>query len=272
MRLSHHSQISMHLATCSQVKLLILGHTFYSKRNETRNSDWSQAKFPGWNSVLVLKASGMRLPSQKPPPGTWILAALRMPSHACSIEFIEHLASFLLKMSLVQVVHASHFSHVQVFAIPWTVAYQAPLSMGFSRQNTGMGCHTLLQGILPTQGLNPRLLHWQAGSLPLTLPGKPFVWLDCHLIVSLYERYIILKNQTWDILHFTLQLSIPVCQLALGKILGTDLYKQEQPLVCLIPKIFLNTAVLSPIDGSSNSSLSHLTILSYKKKKRQCDI
>ena len=24
-------------------------------------------------------------------------------------------------------------SHVQLFAIPWTVAYQAPLSMGFSR-------------------------------------------------------------------------------------------------------------------------------------------
>ena len=34
-------------------------------------------------------------------------------------------------------------------------------------KNTGMGCHALLQGILPTQGLNPRLLfllHWQADS------------------------------------------------------------------------------------------------------------
>ena len=33
-----------------------------------------------------------------------------------------------------------------------------------------MGCHFLLQGIFPTQGLNPhvlRLLHWQVGSLPL---------------------------------------------------------------------------------------------------------
>ena len=28
----------------------------------------------------------------------------------------------------------SHFSHVQLFATPWTVAHQAPLSMGFSRQ------------------------------------------------------------------------------------------------------------------------------------------
>ena len=45
--------------------------------------------------------------------------------------------------------------------------------MGFSSKNTGVGCHALLQGIFPTQGLNLRLLcllHWQASSLPLVLP------------------------------------------------------------------------------------------------------
>ena len=38
-----------------------------------------------------------------------------------------------------------------------------------------MGCHFLLQGIFPTQGLDPRLLsllHWQTGSLSLAPPGK----------------------------------------------------------------------------------------------------
>ena len=41
----------------------------------------------------------------------------------------------------------------------WTVACQAPLSMGFfPGKNTGVGCHFLLQGIFPTQGWNPRLL------------------------------------------------------------------------------------------------------------------
>ena len=43
-------------------------------------------------------------------------------------------------------------------------------------ENTGEGCHALLQGILLTQGLNPcvlGLLHWQVGSLPLLPPGKP---------------------------------------------------------------------------------------------------
>ena len=40
-------------------------------------------------------------------------------------------------------------------------------------KNTGVGCHALLQGIFPTHGLNPCLLHWQADSLPLLPPGKP---------------------------------------------------------------------------------------------------
>ena len=34
----------------------------------------------------------------------------------------------------------------------WTVAYQAPLSVGFSGKSTGVGSHFLLQEILPTQG------------------------------------------------------------------------------------------------------------------------
>ena len=43
-------------------------------------------------------------------------------------------------------------------------------------KNTGVGCHALLQGVFPNQGLNLRLfclLHWQAGSLPLGSPEKP---------------------------------------------------------------------------------------------------
>ena len=39
-----------------------------------------------------------------------------------------------------------------------------------------MGCHSLLQGIFLTQGLNLHLLcllHWQVSSLPLAQPGKP---------------------------------------------------------------------------------------------------
>ena len=53
----------------------------------------------------------------------------------------------------------------------WTVARQAPLSIGFPRQNTGVGCRFFLQGIFPTQGLNLHLLHWQI--FTTELPGKP---------------------------------------------------------------------------------------------------
>ena len=49
----------------------------------------------------------------------------------------------------------------------------------FSGKNTGVDCHFLLLGIFPKQGLNPPLLclmHWQVGSLPLSLLGSPW-WI-----------------------------------------------------------------------------------------------
>ena len=41
----------------------------------------------------------------------------------------------------------SRFSHVQLCATPWTAAYQASPSMGFSRQEHWSGCYFLLQGM-----------------------------------------------------------------------------------------------------------------------------
>ena len=67
-------------------------------------------------------------------------------------------------------------NHVQFFATPWTVAHQAPLSVGFKDKHTGAGCHFLFQGIFLTQDSNPCLLcllHWQADCLPIVPPGKP---------------------------------------------------------------------------------------------------
>ena len=68
----------------------------------------------------------------------------------------------------------SYFSRVWLFVTPGTVAQLVPLSMGFSRQNTGVGCHALLQGIFSTQGSNPGLnLALQVHSLLTEPPGKP---------------------------------------------------------------------------------------------------
>ena len=69
-------------------------------------------------------------------------------------------------------------SHVWPFVTLWFEAHQPPLSMGFPRQEYWSGLPFFLQGIFPTQGSNPRLLHWQAVSLTLlvsvtmTLFGK----------------------------------------------------------------------------------------------------
>ena len=53
----------------------------------------------------------------------------------------------------------SHFSHVQLFVTPWTVAHQAPLSMGISRQESWSGLSCPLPGMFLTQELNPCSLH-----------------------------------------------------------------------------------------------------------------
>ena len=63
------------------------------------------------------------------------------------------------------------------FVTTWTVICQAPLSMGFPRQEYWSGCHFLLQGIFPTQGSNSCLLDWQADSLPLSYLASSLVTL-----------------------------------------------------------------------------------------------
>ena len=51
------------------------------------------------------------------------------------------------------------FSPIWLFATPWTVAHEAPLSWDSPGKNTGMDCHSLLQRIFPTQGSTPGLQH-----------------------------------------------------------------------------------------------------------------
>ena len=94
-------------------------------------------------------------------------------------QVLLYICGFILERNFVQahVCVLSDFSYVRLFETPWAVALQAPQrSMGFSSQEHWSGCHALLQGVFPIQGLNPSflcLLHRQAGSFPLTPPGKP---------------------------------------------------------------------------------------------------
>ena len=62
-------------------------------------------------------------------------------------------------------------------ATAWTVACQAPLSMGFSRQECWSGWPLASPRDVPDPGIKPTSFtskpHWQASSLPLAPPGKP---------------------------------------------------------------------------------------------------
>ena len=72
---------------------------------------------------------------------------------------------------------AQVLSRVRLFATPWTVARQALLSMGSSRQEYWSGLPGPPPGDFPDPGIEPESLtspHWQAGFLPLVPPGKAF--------------------------------------------------------------------------------------------------
>ena len=63
-------------------------------------------------------------------------------------------------------------SHVRLFATPWTVAYQAPLSMGFSRQEYWSGLPFPSPEDLPDPGIEPGSPTQWADALPSEPPGK----------------------------------------------------------------------------------------------------
>ena len=75
---------------------------------------------------------------------------------------------FLLKNNLALV---KLFSRVRLFVTPGTVAYQAPPSMGFSRQEDWSGLQ--FPGDLPDSGIEPRSPALQADALTSKAPGKP---------------------------------------------------------------------------------------------------
>ena len=64
-------------------------------------------------------------------------------------------------------------SLVRLFVTPWTVAYQAPTSMGFSRQEYWSGLPFPFPGDLPNPGIEPRSPALQADSLLFEPPGRP---------------------------------------------------------------------------------------------------
>ena len=72
--------------------------------------------------------------------------------------------------------HVLSLSHVQLFSTTWTVACQAPLSMGFPRKKYWSGLQFPSPGELPNPGIKPassESLIWQVDSLLVSHLGSP---------------------------------------------------------------------------------------------------
>ena len=78
-------------------------------------------------------------------------------------------------------------SRVRLFATPWAVAHQAPLSMGFPSQEYWSGLPSLLHGVSPTQESNPGFLYCRL--ILYYLSGKPLL------------LYFMLFPPPWSLFH-----------------------------------------------------------------------
>ena len=81
-------------------------------------------------------------------------------------------------------------SCVQLFVTPWTITYQTPLSMGFSKQEYWSGFPFLSPGDLPDPGIKPRSPALQADALPSEPPGKP---KNVQITVQLHSFHILAR-------------------------------------------------------------------------------
>ena len=95
----------------------------------------------------------------------------------------------------------SHFSHVQLFVTPWTVACQAPLSMEFSRQEYWNGLPFPSPGDLLDPGIKPRFPILQADSL-LSEPSGTFLSNIKKICLGLTESMEFSKQEYWNGLPF----------------------------------------------------------------------
>ena len=83
------------------------------------------------------------------------------------------------------------FSCVQLFVTTWTIQLARLLCpWDFPGKNTGVGCSALLQGIFPTQGSNPGLLHCRQMLYPLSHQGSPII---CRRRLSLIYQVLLIQ-------------------------------------------------------------------------------
>ena len=156
--------------------------------------------------------------------------------------FKNKLLSFVL-ISVKWKVKVRWLSHVRLFATPWTVAYQASQSMGFSRQEYQSGLPFPSPGDFPDPGIEPGSPALQADALPSEPPGKPFYMCAFSYVAGNLEQDED-SSSTMETVHWT---SMPKFKTLKNKIirkrdpwepeegsldlLGNSMYSQQTVLV-----------------------------------------
>ena len=107
------------------------------------------------------------------------------------VQFFTMLYQFLM-YSKVNQLCAQSLSCVQLFATPWTLAHQAPLSMGILQARILKWWPCPSPGDLPNPGIEPRSFTLQVDSLPFEPSGKLksaiylYIYIHTHIYIHIY--------------------------------------------------------------------------------------
>jgi len=143
----------------------------------------------------------LRCPSYEQPVGSILCIPLseHTSHHIVVIYFLvlpitlghlQRQESFVSECHTSRICVLSRFSHVRLCVTPWTVAIRLVYTWGFSGKKTAVGCHALLQGVFPTQGLNLHLLMSPAltgGFFTTSTPGKS---RQCTVSAKMYFGWV----------------------------------------------------------------------------------
>ena len=116
---------------------------------------------------------------------------------------------YSISYGVLTLVCAQSLSCVWLFATPWILACTKLLRpWDFQGKSTGVGCHFLLQGIFPTQGLNPGLSHCRRTLYYLSHQGSPYACVCLFNNAIPIIRYLNSPIHIFLCLHWTFLLRI----------------------------------------------------------------
>ena len=156
-------------------------------------SPLSCASGPTTGDMEKMPGSPAALQDHEAPLRMRIMAQQRRACQPCAaavgpgFSYEREIKSHPMPVSSPALLLANH-SVVSESVTLWAVARQAPLSMGIPRQEYWSGLPFPPPGGLPTQGSNLSVLHWQAGSIPLSHQGSPISILAQLLANLVSER------------------------------------------------------------------------------------